>query len=125
MGMRMSVQEYKQIAKGSKFKAKPVILDGIRFDSKAEAEFYQLLKADPSVFHIDVHPTVTLPGGIRFKPDFMIFCQGPKGQQGVECVEVKGAMLQDFRRMRKLFDQCHPCAPLKVMRKTRKGWEAI
>src|SRR5690606_32991467 len=110
------------------------------FDSKAEGEFYKLLKASPGAIHIDVHPTVTLPGGIRYKPDFgVISARGwTESREGryhnfvrtwddlkIEYYEVKGAITPDFRTKRKLFDKFDPMAPLKVFRKTRKGWDAI
>lgn len=140
MTTRMSLAEFKSLKrpKRSKFNAVRCEIDGIRFDSRAEAEFYQILKADKCILHVDVHPTVTLPGGIRYRPDFMVYRQmeekiplGPHRGAGrlfwekSEVVEVKGAITQDFRRIRKLFDEFHPLGPLKVVRKTRKGWEAI
>ena len=90
----------------NKFRAVKVVLEGITFDSKAEAEMYQLQKADPAVKHIDVHPTLTLPGGIRYKPDFLIWKNDSAARPTV--IEVKGVVTQDFRRMRKLFDHCLP-----------------
>lgn len=138
---RMSLDEFKRLgSKGSKFNARRCEMDGIKFDSLAEREFYALLKADKGVLHVDVHPTVTLPGGIRYKPDFCVIrAKGWTDHRDspyhkwertwddlrLEYYEVKGAVTQDFRRMRKLFDATHPLAPLKVLRKTKRGWEEI
>lgn len=47
--------------------------DGLRFDSKTEARRYDELRADPAVHHVDVHPTLTLHGGIRYRPDFVVW----------------------------------------------------
>lgn len=120
----MSVKEFKSLKKGNKYGAKKCEAEGIKFDSLAEREYYLLLKADQDVKHIDVHPTVTLHGGIRYKPDFIVW-YGFGGDVWQEAVEVKGAAKAEFRRLRKLFDSSHPLAPLKVVRKTRTGWEWI
>lgn len=127
-GRRMTTAQFKALHVGKrrpKFNAKRCDMDGIRFDSLAEREFYAILKAAKGVLHVDVHPTLTLPGGIRYKVDFVAYLRDAEGRQGVIAYEVKGAVTQDFRRMRKLFDAVHPLAPLKVLRKTKKGWEEI
>jgi hypothetical protein len=125
---RMSVAEFKALGNREsrpKFNARRCEMDGIKFDSLAEREFYALLKADKGVLHVDVHPTLTLPGGVRYKVDFVAYLRDEEGQQGVIAYEVKGAMTPDFRIKRKLFDQFHPLAPLKVYRKRGKAWVEI
>lgn len=117
---RISLQEFKKLKPGNKFKAVRCEMDGIRFDSLAEKDFYALMKASKGVVHIDVHPTVTLPGGIRYRPDFIVW-----RQEGPEAFEIKGVIKTEFRQVRKLFDQFHPLAPLRVYRRTRKGWEVL
>lgn len=117
----MSLQEFRALKKKSKYNAVRCEVDGIKFDSRAEGEFYKLLKSISEVKHIDVHPTVTLPGGIRYKPDFMVYLHDNR----IAFYEVKGAVSQDFRRMRKLFDASHPMGPLQVWRKAGKRWEKI
>lgn len=132
---RMSVAEFKALGNREsrpKFNARRCEMDGIRFDSFAEREFYALLKADKGVLHVDVHPTLTLPGGIRYKPDFLVWRAPMDIHDGyltirasVHVYEVKGAITQDFRRMRKLFDATHPLAPLKVIQKRGRAWVEI
>jgi len=146
----MTSQEFKNLAHKSKYNAVRCEIDGHKFDSKIEAEYYRELKADPTVLHVDVHPTVTLAGGVRFRPDFLVWRGTLEGNRQLhrfevapgmfevvpepwdksfkgylEVIEIKGVITPDFRTKRKLFDQFHPLAPLKVFRKTRKGWEAI
>lgn len=137
MTTRMSLAEFKALKqpKRSKYNARRCEMDGIRFDSLAEREFYALLKADKGVVHIDVHPTITLPGGIRYKPDFLVWRSGWTAIDNVgflppdtdalrgEIIEVKGKVLPEFRRLRKLFDASHPLAPMRVVRKDGKFWE--
>lgn len=105
----------------NKFNAIPQIVDGIRFDSKAEAEFYRILKQDSSISHVDCHVPVTLNAGLRLNIDFMVY----RTNQYVEAIEVKGKETSEFKRMRKLFDAVHPLAPLKVFQKKGKKWVAI
>jgi hypothetical protein len=105
----------------NKFNAIPQIVDGIRFDSTAEAEFYVSLKQDPSVHHVDCHVPVTLSAGLRFNVDFFVY----RKDDFVEAIEVKGKETSEFKRMRKLFDAVHPLAPLKVFQKKGKKWVAI
>lgn len=109
-----------------KYNAKPTWVDGIRFDSIAEAERYRELKLDPDVIHVDVHVPVTLKGGNRFSIDFVIYRNdGKEGQGNIYAEEVKGFLTQDFRRMRKLFDAEHPLAPLRVIKRQGKKWIEI
>ncbi len=115
----------------NKYHAISVTIDGIRFDSKSEAEMYQLLKADVATLHIDCHVPVTLPGGLRFSIDFLVWKKtvsvGETGEEvgHVEAIEVKGFATQDFKRMRKLFDETHPLSPLIVFKKSGGRWENI
>ena len=118
---RLNSEQFKKIKKPSKYHAVRTELDGIKFDSKAELEMYRLLKSDPKNHHIDVHPKVTLPGGIKLSVDFLVW----KKDGSAEAVEVKGFSTQDFKTKRKLFDQFHPLAPLKVLKLNRSRWEAM
>lgn len=135
MSFRMSAKEYRAIAKDkeplpNKYHAEPEIIDGIRFDSKAEAHKYQELKLDPEVVHVDCHVPVTLPGGVRFKVDFVVyrktFCEAHDKNDGCysssEAVEVKGRETPDFKLKRRLFDEFHPMRPLTVVRRQGKRW---
>lgn len=81
---------------------------------------YLDLKLDPTVRHIDIHPKVSLPGGITLSVDFIVW-----RKSGPEAIEVKGYETQDFKTKRKLFNQFHPLSPLQVLKKTRAGWESI
>lgn len=52
----------------------PVRSDGLKFDSKTEERFYNWLCEQGG--HIDIHPVLTLAGGIRYRPDFMVWKGG-------------------------------------------------
>lgn len=121
---RMTLKQYHSLKGKNKYGAMKCEADGIKFDSKAEREYYLLLKADKEVVHIDVHPIITLPGGIRYKPDFLVY-QRLENLRWAQFHEVKGIVKPEFKRLRKLFDATHPLAPMVVVRKTKKGWEWI
>ena len=119
---------------------------GCKFDSKDEARRYDWLKAQPDVVHIDVHPVFNL-GPIRYHADFLVWKRQrctwhcavdrlPNGTRVDECFEcevhpdavedVKGRKPStDFNRIRKLFDSCHPLAPLRVVRWHKGEWREI
>lgn len=97
----MTTREYKALtfanqkkkAKISKYRAKPTTIDGIRFHSKKEAEYYKLLKDKQSRgeiarFHRQI--LFDLPGGIRHYVDFQIIHQPTFGKNDIEYHEVKG-----------------------------------
>ena len=59
----------------SKYRAQKTTVDGIAFDSKAEAARYQQLKQDKRAGKIrwfTRQPSFILPGGHRYRPDFMV-----------------------------------------------------
>lgn len=107
----------------NKYNAQRTVIDGISFSSLAEAEYYNQLKLDPDVEHIDCHVPFTLPGGLRLNVDFLVFFKS-KGDEPwrIEAIEVKGYETNEFVRLRKLFDETHPLGPMKVMKKASIGW---
>lgn len=110
----MKLEEYKKLnLKKNKFGAQKVKIDGIIFDSKAESDLYILLKSLRKTDHIDVHVPVSLPGGVRFKVDFIVW----NSDGTAEAFEYKGKETSDFRTKLKLFDNYHPLKPLKVINK--------
>jgi len=126
--MRMTEREFESLKnkttpKRNKFNAVATKVDGIRFDSLAEAAYYEALKLDPEVTHIDCHVPVTLTGGLRLSVDFIVW-----RLKVPEAVEIKGKETNEFKRMRKLFDAVHPLAPMLVLKRRYGGlggWERI
>jgi Protein of unknown function (DUF1064) len=102
---QMTIDQYKQLAssnskgraKFSKYKAVPTKVDGIRFHSKKEAEYYKKLKDQQSNgeiarFHRQV--IFDLHGGIKYLCDFEVIKKDPYGFEWIEYVDVKGYMTQ-------------------------------
>ena len=87
----------------SKYRAQKTTVDGIAFDSKAEAARYQQLKQDKRAGKIrwfTRQPSFILPGGHRYRPDFMV-CDNA-GAMWVE--DVKGFETEGFRLKRDLWN---------------------
>ncbi len=72
--------------KSSKYRAVPTVVDGIRFDSKAEAEYYRRLKLHNIQFIRQ--PSFDLPGGVKYRADFFRF--STYGSDPIEVIDVKG-----------------------------------
>lgn len=92
--------------RGHKYGAKATVVDGIRFPSIAEAEYYKLSKIRQSAGEIDyflLWPCFVLPGGVRVRFDQQIFVGGK-----VEYVDVKGRITAQFKRNKKLVEELWP-----------------
>ena len=100
----------------SKYKNKKVVVDGITFDSKAEARYYQKLRDSGESFSslsdeywemqksIPVLPGYTLPNGrkilpIKYKADFIKYRDG----EIVKVVDVKGYQDNTSKLKMKMF----------------------
>ncbi len=106
-----------------KYNAVPQTVDGFKFDSKMEAEFYRylmVLKGEEAIIHVEVHPFATLGPGDRVKLDFLVFW----ADGSLEYVDVKGARAtraaSEFRRLQKRWS--HPVAPLRAVTLHRGKW---
>ncbi len=106
---------------------------GVVFDSLAERDKYIELINDPLTIWIDCHVAVSLPGGLRFKIDFIVwrrtFCKIHDRNDACcpapEAIEVKGVATSDFKIKRKLFNEFHPLKPLSVIRRQGKRWVEV
>ncbi len=99
----------------------PTRIDNHTFDSKAEAAYYQLLKLDPEVLHIDVHPYATLGPGDRHCIDFLVWY----ADRTCEFVDVKGPRKTSsaavFRRLLKRWNHPVPLHAVCIDRRGRVG----
>ena len=93
--------------RGSKYAAQPTEVDGIRFDSKAEARYYLQLKARVAAGEIRYflrQVAIYLPGKTRYVVDFLEFWAD--GQ--VRYVDVKGVETQMFRLKKRQVEELYP-----------------
>lgn len=106
----------------SKYGARKTMMDGIAFDSVAEAKYYaqlKILKACGDVKEFEIQPTYVLQEGykrgkrkvqpITYKADFLVTYKN--GQQ--EVIDVKGAKTEVYRIKKKLFEYRYPDLEIK------------
>ena len=114
--MQMEKKENKTSTNKNKYNNKKPIVDGIKFDSKKEARFYQnlkLLKAAGEVKDFELQPKFVLlekdkdrvtGRGIKYIADFKItYSNG-----SVEVVDVKGYKTQVYKLKKKLLLKKYP-----------------
>ncbi|HFU6418556.1 TPA: DUF1064 domain-containing protein, partial [Listeria monocytogenes] len=103
----------KQTSTRNKYNAKKVVIDNIKFDSKAEAAYYQqlkLLKMSGEVVSFDLQPEFILQDSfvkngkkyhaIKYRADFLV--RYKDGHE--ELIDVKGMLTNEFILKRKLFE---------------------
>lgn len=90
-----------------KFRAKPVVYDGIRFASTLEGDFYLLLKEQQAsgriIFFLRQVPFY-LAGGVKYVCDFMVF----DADGAVKFFDVKGMETPDFKMKKKMVEATYP-----------------
>ncbi len=110
----------------SKYGNKPCVVDGIKFHSLLEGEFYKKCKAwkkEGKIFDFFMQKVFVLHGGIKYKLDFEIHkWNGRYADTGVfpvirkeltfHFVEVKGFWTQTAKLKRKLFEADY--GPLEI-----------
>lgn len=90
-----------------KFHAKPTVNDGIRFDSKGEARYYQQLKllqqAGEVLFFLRQVP-IHLPGGTKLVIDFQVFYTDGT----VKFLDFKGVETEAFKVKKREVEAIYP-----------------
>lgn len=86
-----------------KFNAKRQEVDGINFDSKMEARYYQKLKDDEGTLFFLRQVPIHLPGTV-YRVDFLEF----KKDGSVLFTDVKGMETSLFKIKKKMVEQLYP-----------------
>ncbi|MEO1526714.1 MAG: DUF1064 domain-containing protein [Planctomycetota bacterium] len=100
-----------QFKRGARINAKPTIVDGFRFDSKAEAEYYvglKLRRDAGEIIQFLRQVPFHLPGNVRYVVDFVEF----HADGTVHFVDVKGMETEMFKLKRKQVEELY--APIKI-----------
>jgi hypothetical protein len=100
--------------KPAKYHNVKTVLDGMTFDSKAEARRYAelaLLKKAGELTTVGCQPSFVVAQGIRYIPDFI--CVDKAGKVWVE--DVKGMETQAFKLKKKLFEAAYPGIELRII----------
>ena len=94
-----------------KYHAKPSVNNGIRFDSKKEAERYntlELLRSAGEVLIFLRQVPFHLPGGVRYVCDFMVFW----ADGSVTFEDVKGFRTESYKAKRRMVEDIY--APITI-----------
>lgn len=117
-------------------RSKKTVIDGITFDSKTEAEYYEYLKGlekDKKIYRLRCHPAYTLQDAverhgkkykaIKYIADFEYWNED---EQINVVIDVKGYAMEDAKMKRKLFAYKYPSYKLEWVAKSNKysktGW---
>lgn len=95
--------------KANKYHNQPTTVDGIRFDSKKEARYYEQLKirqATGEVAYWLRQVSLHLPGGSRYVVDFLVFFTDPAREP--QYVDVKGRETALFRLKKREVEHHYP-----------------
>ena len=117
----------------SKYNAKKVEVDGIKFDSKAEGEFYLHLKqqvAERKILGFERQKRILLQEGFsveggkgKIRPIFYVVDFIVTENDGtITYIDVKGVETDVFKLKKKLFMKRYNTALMKV-KKTKGGWQ--
>ena len=115
----ISIDQYKthiKKKKRHKYNAVPKIIDGIRFDSTAEGDYYEQLKL--RVLVREVHyflrqVPIRLPGGVQMIIDFMLVYPNKE----IHYVDVKGVVTQAWRAKQRIVEALYPFK-IEIVRST-------
>ncbi|MGX4584037.1 DUF1064 domain-containing protein [Paenibacillus chitinolyticus] len=109
----------------SKYRAKPTMVDGIRFDSKAEAHYYLLLKSEKdkgNIISLELQPVFVLlegfkKNGKKYRPITYVADFKVKWKDGTEeIIDVKGKRTEVYGIKRKWFEHRYPKLTIKEIK---------
>ena len=102
-----SVEQYQEYQKNkgkrSKYGAIKTEIDGHKFDSKKEADYYTELKMRLFAGDIKgfcIQPTFILAPGLKYKADFIVIDKDGKA----EIIDVKGFKTKEYITKKKVFE---------------------
>lgn len=97
-------QEYqKNKGKRSKYGAVKTSVDGQKFDSQKEAEYYCELKLrlqSGDIKGFCLQPTFILAPGLKYKADFIVF----NSDETMEIIDTKGFKTKEYITKKKIFE---------------------
>lgn len=112
----MTAEQYRKLTgMGNKYHNRKTEIDGMLFDSLAEANRYlelKLLREAGEIQGFTCQPSFVLGKGIRYRPDFMV--KGKDGNCWVE--DVKGFETKEFKLKKRLWEQAFPWLELKILK---------
>lgn len=100
----------------SKLKNKPVVIDGIRFDSQLEGAYYLLLefeKTTGNVSHYFMQVPIILTGSSKYRLDFLVFLTNGD----TKYIDVKGHESDVFKLKKRQVKDLYPFEIQCVLKK--------
>jgi hypothetical protein len=91
----------------NKYNATKAMFDGITFASKKECEYYvklKFLKADKAIKYFLRQIPFDLPGGVKYRCDFMVV----HNDQHIQYIDVKGFKTKEFIMKKKMVEALYP-----------------
>ena len=124
MSEHMSLEEYRRITSQdapqspqtrSKYGNVKTVIDGITFDSKAEARRYGelvLLQKSGLIRGFARQPSFLFSSGVRYRPDFIVSnCDGT-----IFVEDVKGTCTKEFLLKQKIWKSEYPWIELRIIK---------
>lgn len=99
-----------------KYRAKPTVVNGRKYASKLEASYAQklaVLQQAGKVIGWCEQVPFTLPGGIKYRCDFLVFY----ADGTTRFVETKGFETPEWKLKMRLMAEAHPWATVDVVRR--------
>lgn len=99
------------LPKPNKYRNTPTTVDGIRFDSRREARYYEQLKLRQAAGEVSYwlrQVPLHLPGGARYVVDFLVFFSD--AERPPEYVDVKGVKTDVFLLKKRMVEHHYPIA---------------
>jgi hypothetical protein len=96
-----------------KFRAKPTELDGIKFASRKEAEYYRNLvmaRENRELLFFLRQVPFELPGRVKYLVDFLEFWRDGE----VRCVDVKGHRTEQYKAKKRMVEALYPVEIIEI-----------
>lgn len=111
-----ALADFQRQLAGSKYKNRKTTVDGIKFDSQAEANRYcelKMLQQTGKIIGFGRQPSFTInTAGTRYRPDFIV-CDA----DGIWVEDVKGKETSDFRLKKREWEHAYPWLPLVLIKR--------
>ena len=91
----------------SKYRAIPTVIDGIRFASKRESQFYTALyqlKEKNLILYFLMQVPIKLPGNVKYVVDFLVFYS----DGNVRYIDAKGMKTPMYKLKKKQVEALYP-----------------
>jgi hypothetical protein len=105
----------KEEPKPNKYRAKKVTVDGLKFDSQLEADYYgqlKLLLKAGEILGFSRQARFPVGGGREYLADFIVWYP-----DRVEIIDTKGVQTEVFKIKASLFRERYPGLELKIVKK--------